>query len=629
MAKATAVPGFWFMALPDSESATPVLRRLHSHIGFSHAHASGRPWVIGSRPDGGVGVTSTVHAEHGRTRLLVTGTHSLSDTELQSWARRIRHVADVDRLAASLAGCAHIVATVDGQVRVQGSVSGVRRVFYASVGGATVAADRADLLAALTDAPLDTTRFTARLLAITPDALTEPVWSGVDVVPPGSALLLGAGAEKSVRRWWQPPEQELSSKQGAPALAEALTAAVAVRVRDHATVASDMSGGLDSTPVSFLAAGATDSAAGKLVTVRIGVADPTHDDHLWASRAQQMLDGAHISHKVFEPGELPDMFDRVAEPVTGLDEPIRWIRPIARLRETARWLGASGATVHLTGHGGDEVLPVKPNYLHDLMRRRPVLAREHLAGMRALRRWSISGTMRALAEQRPYAKWLADQADRLTTPFPAGSQPMFGWEYPLRLPPWVTPGAAADLSRRIRQGAEGAEPYLPSRSGHTTVDLARQLGSAVRLAEAVTEEEGAALHAPYLDDRVLEACLAVRPEERSSPWTYKPLMVEAMRNTMPEGSLERATKGEFSDDFFRGQRRHRGQMAELFDEPLLAELGLVDTAVLRHMALAAYPPGLPWSALDATMAAENWLRAREQSRQWTFDGEESGVNQPG
>ncbi len=304
------------------------------------------------------------------------------------------------------------------------------------------------------------------------------------------------------------------------------------------------------------------------------------------------------------------MFEDVARPVTNLDEPTRWIRPVARLRETARRLAGAGAGVHLTGHGGDEVLAVKPSYLHDLTRRRPALAREHLAGMRALRRWSTTATLRALADRRPYGPWLAAEADALTDPFPPANRPLFGWEYPLRLPPWVTGDAAAGLADELRRRAGTARPYAPTRAAHTTVDLARQLGAAVRLAETVTAGAGAVLQAPYLDDRVMEACLAVRPEERSSPWTYKPLMVEAMRGTMPEGSLDRATKGEFSDDFFRGQRRRRGQIAELFDRPLLAGLGLIDPATLRHMALAAYPPGLPWGALDATMAVENWLRAR-------------------
>ncbi|MER5294048.1 asparagine synthase-related protein [Streptomyces pharetrae] len=604
--------GPWFVALPDRPSAAPVARRLRDHIGFTLTHASGRPWVVGRAPDGTTGAACAVHARHGTTALLVTGTHTLTSGRLADWARRIRHPADLDALAASLTGSAHLVASVDGAIRVQGTVSGVRRVFTATVDGHTVAADRADLLAALAGAPLDPVRLTARLLAMTPSSLTEPVWRGVDLVPADSCLLIAPDGGARTRTWWQPPPQELDRAQGGPALARALTEAVAARVAPHAVVGSDLSGGLDSTPLSFLAAEATGRAAGNLVTVRIGVADPAHDDHVWAARAQELLDGDHITHTVFTPGELPDMFQDVARPVTGLDEPTRWIRPVARLRETARRLAEAGARVHLTGHGGDEVLAVKPSYLHDLSRRRPRLAREHLAGQRALRRWPLAAVLRALADRRPYGTWLAAETGALTDPFPPANEPLFGWEYPLRLPPWVTADAASGLADEMRRRAAHAEPYAPTRSAHTTLDLARQLGAAVRLAETVTAASGAVLQAPYLDDRVLEACLAVLPEERSSPWTYKPLMVEAMRGTMPEGSLRRATKGEFSDDFFRGRQRHRGQLAELFDQPLLAGLGLIDAATLRRMALDAYPPGLPWGALDSAMAVENWLRARDR-----------------
>jgi asparagine synthase (glutamine-hydrolysing) len=84
-----------------------------------------------------------------------------------------------------------------------------------------------------------------------------------------------------------------------------------------------------------------------------------------------------------------------------------------------------------------------------------------------------------------------------------------------------------------------------------------------------------------------------------------------MRDTLPPATLQRATKGEFSEDYFRGLRLHRDQVAELFDEPLVGAHGLVDTATLRHAALSVYPPGLPQIALDSAMATENWLRSRQ------------------
>ncbi|MFB9363942.1 asparagine synthase [Actinoplanes nipponensis] len=601
----------WFLVLPDHPAAAAVAAAVRPGAEFVHPHASGRPWLIGRLP-AGPQHGRLVRAAAGDVRLAVIGHHDLDEDQLRSWAGRIRDTAGVDRLARSLAGSSHLVASIAGRVRAQGTVSQVRQVFHARHGGITVAADRAAVLAALTGAPIDPVSLASRLLVITPTLLAQPLWSGISAVPPDSWLSLTGDGGARVHRWWQPPEPHLSVARGADGLRDALAAAVDVRTATNADVGTDLSGGLDSTPVSFLAARSLERTAGRLTTVRMGVADPVHDDHVWAAGSTEVLTAGHITHQVFRPGELPEMFDGVAEPVTGLDEPIRWIRTVSRIRRVSAWLGANGATAHLTGHGGDEVVMAKPNYLHGLVWRRPLLARRHMVGFRSLKRWSLGATLAALTERHSYRSWLAEQAGSLVAPFPPLTRPMFAWDYPLRMPPWVNRDAVGALEARIRELAAGAEPLARDRAGHLGLDIARQLGSVVRLAQSLTAAQGATLHAPYLDDRVIEACLAVRPEERTTPWSYKPLMVAAMRDTLPVETLRRATKGEFSEDYFRGLRRHRDQVAEIFDGPLVAEHGLVDTAALRHAALAAYPPGVPQIALDAAMATENWLRSRQQ-----------------
>ncbi|WP_395508328.1 asparagine synthase-related protein [Streptomyces racemochromogenes] len=41
---------------------------------------------------------------------------------------------------------------------------------------------------------------------------------------------------------------------------------------------------------------------------------------------------------------------------------------------------------------------------------------------------------------------------------------------------------------------------------------------------------------PFLDDQVVQACLAVRPEQRATPWKFKPLVKAAMADVMPRGT---------------------------------------------------------------------------------------------
>ena len=120
---------------------------------------------------------------------------------------------------------------------------------------------------------------------------------------------------------------------------------------------------------------------------------------------------------------------------------------------------------------------------------------------------------------------------------------------------------------------------------------------------------GAAGHYPFLDDRVIEACLAVRLHERTTPFAYKPLTVTAMRGVVPAELLARRTKGEFSVDLHAGLRAQRAQLVQLLEVSVLARLGIVDAHALRQAVLGLYPPRLSYALLEATLAVETWLHA--------------------
>ena len=124
---------------------------------------------------------------------------------------------------------------------------------------------------------------------------------------------------------------------------------------------------------------------------------------------------------------------------------------------------------------------------------------------------------------------------------------------------------------------------------------------------------GISMANPYYDDRVVEAGLAVRPQERVAPWRYKPLIVEAMRGIVPDASLARQTKANGSGDEEPGLRRHRAELLALFEESRLARLGLVDAAALRATLYAPTSPVPQFGALDQTVACEAWLRSLEHA----------------
>ena len=117
----------WFVVLPDDDSASSVADTLRNHASQQLSHASGRPWLLGCWPESAVAT-----GQAGGTRIAVIGQHAIMADDLARAAGHIRVVPDLDRLAGSLVGSSHLVASVAGRVRVQGTVTGTRRVFRSS-----------------------------------------------------------------------------------------------------------------------------------------------------------------------------------------------------------------------------------------------------------------------------------------------------------------------------------------------------------------------------------------------------------------------------------------------------------------------------------------------------------------
>ncbi|MGH8899463.1 MAG: asparagine synthase-related protein [Egibacteraceae bacterium] len=600
----------WWVVLPDCQAALAVaemLRPQASEVVF--LHSSGRPWLLGRWA-----VDEMIVAETGRVRVAVAGFCPVTAARLSVLADQVRGIGDLDGLAAKLPGSFHLLASVDGQARVQGSISGLRRVFHTRIGGVTVAADRADVLADLAGATVDERWLAARMLySSMPHPLTDACpWREVKGLAGDCYLLTdGAGAGRTVR-WWSPPNPVVPLTEGAAALRETLSAAVEARTRAGGTISCDLSGGLDSTSLCFLAA----RGGAHLLTVTFDWSDPGNDDRVWAERAVRELAALGDVECLFLGlEEMPLMYAAVDEAEEGVDVPFAVVRERARFAFIARQLTARGSRLHMGGFGGDAVLHIPGGaYLHTTVRAHPRIALNHLRGHRALRRWPLAATLRGLADHRAYRAWLAAAADGLAAPPPpARGVPPHGWGDPVRLPPWATPQAVDAARGLILEAAQDAQPLAPTRGQHETLGLVRYTGGAVRQLTGVFARAGLRLADPYLDDRVVEACLAVRLHERTTPWTYKPLLVEALRGLVPPTVLERTTKGEFSADGYAGLRRYRAELGGLCEDPIMARLGLVDRDALRAACLGLYPPNLPLSALDGTMACEMWLRRLEQA----------------
>ncbi|MGH8933470.1 MAG: asparagine synthase-related protein [Egibacteraceae bacterium] len=604
----------WFAVFADHDARAELTEPLRPQAPQVVTHDSGRPWLMGRwRAD------QLVRGRAGRVRVAVIGCCPVTTAALSAAAGRIRTAGDVDRLAAQLPGSFHLVAAIGGQIRLQGSVSGLRRVFFTHVGprvcGVTVASDRADVLAGLAGSKVDERQLAGLLL--TPSA-PHPLggtcgWRGVHAVPDGHYLLFDPDrSDRSdsfgrVIGWWDPPDPVLPLTEGAPAVAETLAVAVAARTSAGGTISTDLSGGLDSTTLCCLA---MDGPA-RLIAVTLDGCDPHNDDTAWAKQAAAGL--GDVEHQLFDPAQLPPRYADIRAAGHGQDTPFTRVRNATRDTHLARLLVERGARSHLAGHGGDEVLQAPSPYLHTAFRAQPRIAANHLRGWRTRAGWPLAATARQLADRRGYQEWLAHTAATLTAPPAPRRTPDLGWGHALRAVPWATPDAVDAAISLLREAAANAQPFAPTRGQHAALQAIRTGARFARHLSQITARAGLVLELPYFDDRVVEACLAVRLDERATPWRYKPLLVEAMAGVVPAPLLARTTKGAYNADVRAGLRRHRADLAALCDDLFLAQLGLVDAEALRAVCLGLYPPNVSMPAFETTLGAEAWLRIHRDS----------------
>ena len=322
----------------------------------------------------------------------------------------------------------------------------------------------------------------------------------------------------------------------------------------------------------------------------------------------------NVEHHIIPAEEMPLVYHGLLGLDARLDE------PCAATVDRDRWLiiaqraAARGSRLHLSGFGGDELLYGSLAHLHSLLQTSPRIALRHLRGFAAKYRWSRGQVLRQLSDRSPYHAWLARVPDTLTSTRPPIEEPLLEWGFRPHLPPWMTPAAVQEVGELIRAEADArVEPLGHGRGQHRELETMRFVSRITRQFAQMAGRIGVTLAAPYYDDRVIEAGLAVRPQERITPWRYKPLIIEAMGGIVPDQSLIRQTKANGSGDSDPGLRRYRGELLALWQDSRLARLGLIDANALHATCTRPLPPELALGGLDQTVACELWLRSLERA----------------
>lgn len=593
-----------FVVLPDNDMVLGVAERLHPWGRCLATYPSGRPWVVGNCWDRPV-----VTAEGSTVRAAILGYTSITAERLKRQAGTTGEVSQWEHLLGDADGCFHSALLISDQVHIRGSTYGVCRLYTCTVGGATLVSDSAHALRVLTRAEADITALACHLLEPVPYWLGEqPLLVGVTPVPPTHHLIMTPdGVCRGQPSRWLHHEPTLGLREGAEQVRARLSAAVAIRTAAGGVITSEMSGGYDSTSISYLAT----SGPASTVLLTADSRDSTSEDITWARRAATGLPG--VEHIVLPPAELPFMYAGLHSAGARLDEPSIAVPGRERVLTLVRRAAARGSRLHLTGHGGDHLFTSVPTPYHDMMRSHPVTALRQLRAFGSLAAWPRGELLREIADRRDYRTWWRAHAQPRVGQ-PDVHAPMLGWAVPPYLPSWIGADGVHAIHGRLVELAENSQPLGLARGEHAELDSIFEGVRMVRALNQLATSAGVPLAAPFFDDKVVDACLSVRPHERISAWRYKPLLHAAMQDIVPDSVLSRSSKDDGSIDVAYGLDKHRDELVALWEDSRLAEVGLVDAGLLRRLCAHPSSPELEQGALYSTIACELWLRGLEEDK---------------
>jgi asparagine synthase (glutamine-hydrolysing) len=333
------------------------------------------------------------------------------------------------------------------------------------------------------------------------------------------------------------------------------------------------------------------------------------DDEIWARRAAGELPSLH--HQVLPGRDIPTVYADLPAASEMLDEPSIGVASRARVKAVIAAGAQCGAQLHLTGHGGDNLFVGLPTVYRDILLRRPALSWPRLNAYRHMFGWSLGAMIGQLVRHRTYAHWLRDSVTEGTQP--SIRTPLLSWGVAPSIPPWVTPYGVGLIKAEFGRAAAHAQPLASTRGRHFELEAILDGARLVRALMVISAETGPLLGAPFYDDRVIEAALAIRVEDRVTPWFYKPALRQAMSGIVPQSLLDRDTKGVGSADVASGLRDHRADLLDLWADSRMAALGLVDSAALAALCRSPDSPELADGSILTTVACEVWLRALERS----------------
>lgn len=535
-----------------------------------------------------------------------------ADAERGAWASALR-----------LPGSCLTVVRDRTELRIAGDRAGTVTVYWIPARGGVLWATAAAPLAAFAEAEPNPAVLLSAFTVQGVDVLAaDSHFHTVRRVPPGHALVLAP--DRQPRTEAVPATSaERSFEDGAIAVRETITTAVGRRVASSGRISSDLSGGVDSGTVTSLAAACGPLLAVTYTDARMG----EQDDMRYAERVAH--DHAQITHaQVHGTRAGVQHFDGLEDPAVlpFTDTPSFTLGLLAIKAAQLAPATAYGSRAHLTGRGGDDVLDAVPTMVIDqyraghrldALRRTTAFARTRRAAL-----WPVLGQA-ARTQRTPYPQALAVLADTIDPgseratqrgPGTSASQ-MLTWCGNGAATAWLTRTGRAVVADLVAARAQTAHADTTPGALHERLALELMGDGHATFDQISRQQWGLPVHAPLLDNLVVDACHAIPGYARTKPGDFKPLARAAFTGHVPNYLLQRRTKTAFTSSLYAGLRTNAPALRRILARSLLAQAGLLDgTKALASLDSAARGEPAPLAALHALVVTELWLATLPTAR---------------
>lgn len=447
-------------------------------------------------------------------------------------------------------------------------------------------------------------------------------YANIKQVPAGAAVHISKHGIRSAEYDSLAPNPAATYCDAVAQLRESLLEAIRLRIETSESLGGDFSGGFDSTSLSFIAA--SEMAEGDYLNVFHYTQGLAVSRDLEYAARYAALDKRLNLHRILGDAALLPFGGLEPAHILKSDQPSSILQASRVLRKIVSSVTRAGVTDRIIGEGADELLATGPSRARDMLGSlslgQVVRAMQEGAMRSKTSLWKYSQVQLEMARTSFQESW-HQLGDLLLDKREAA-------------PVWhaVNPWDRVLLSQRLRKELadiayeRAGKSDVPGTMGVADFIARNQLRSVGK----TTAAERAAcqllglheLHAPFLDRRVVTACMQLPAYQRSSPGQYKPMLHHALQGIVPEEVFARETKGNYLEELYLGFIKNGSRLTQLLvDNSLLAQLDIIDPNVMKCLiSEARLGKEAPYLAIVRAVSIELWLRSIHNHDAKPIDG---------